>query len=712
MPQIAPAIIGYRQDRIGARLIAMLNVQRFAALTGTEGRFCWLSQPDGPYPELADPTRFFSAGYVARHLRIVSAAPDLTGRGFYPALSKGLNLGGLRAALRDGQGFWTDSNLSVDRVMDEDTASVARQMADLSAAIDLAPALRSALGGARAALARRWGPGRPFAIHVRRGDILDALPWSLSSWPTKYLPDEFFRAFVAQVDGPVIAFSDTPDAVRHLAQGDARIVPVGDLVDLGTLDRAEVDLAEMLLMAGCRLIGAPAQSAFSRAAEVMGAAEVAPLPAALPEPARHAAFDALLTRVIDRPDSFFAPGDLAQSVQYAASHAVSAGRVPALLDLFAQRPEMPDRFPFLYRALAVAAQGAGMAGRAAELAAQGLAHPQMRRRDRSECEQVLTLTRALALPGAAALAGGPDPAAAPARPTAADSPEADFLNQLFRGRAQDSAVMPHLGWQVVMAGGMAARALMLAPELAALMAAAPATHGASPDTPKSDTPKPDTHEPDASPPDMPAAGTPGADPPPSLPVWVLLTDWEELLDNDAHRNALRGSPDLWGKIRPLGPQAAALEQAIVAGDPPPDWPPPDWPPSDWPGPDGNGADMLRRMGFLAAVLRLNGRFRRAYAVLHWLEDTAPAHEVALTAKRLADCAFRSGNDALGKGFMDRALAAAPDNVLLHLSAATRAAQAGQVVRMRRHLAEAQTILPDSALVTRKSRRIRRLLPPA
>ncbi|MEF9604859.1 hypothetical protein O4J55_22060, partial [Paracoccus sp. PXZ] len=105
-----------------------------------------------------------------------------------------------------------------------------------------------ALERARGILAQAGG-GQPLAIHVRRGDILDGDPWSYSSWASKYVPDEFFRAFVAQAQGPVIAFSDTPAAVGHLRQGDPRILPVQELLDPGALSVAERDLLELLLMA-------------------------------------------------------------------------------------------------------------------------------------------------------------------------------------------------------------------------------------------------------------------------------------------------------------------------------------------------------------------------------------------------------------------------------------------------------------------------------
>src|SRR5690606_26495472 len=69
------AIIGFRQDRIGARLICLLNVMRIARKFGVAGRYLWLSQPDGPYPELVDPRDFLDPAFVAAHIDIVARAP-------------------------------------------------------------------------------------------------------------------------------------------------------------------------------------------------------------------------------------------------------------------------------------------------------------------------------------------------------------------------------------------------------------------------------------------------------------------------------------------------------------------------------------------------------------------------------------------------------------------------------------------------------------
>ena len=181
-------------------------------------------------------------------------------------------------------------------------------------------------------IAGRFGRGDPVAIHVRRGDILDVPPWCYSSWATKYVPDEFFRAFISTGEGPVISFSDTPEAVRHLAQGNPRILPVTEVFGDARLPQPARDLLELVLMSECAQVGAPSHSAFSRAAAVAGRCRIVALPGALPEDLRRAAYDALLERVIAAQDSFFAPGDLAQSAGYAARHAVVVGRGAELVD--------------------------------------------------------------------------------------------------------------------------------------------------------------------------------------------------------------------------------------------------------------------------------------------------------------------------------------------------------------------------------------------
>ncbi|WP_258869629.1 hypothetical protein [Paracoccus thiocyanatus] len=357
------------------------------------------------------------------------------------------------------------------------------------------------------------------AIHVRRGDILDGDPWSYSSWASKYVPDEFFRAFVAGVEGPVIAFSDTPAAVEHLRQGCARVVLAHELLDHGALTPAERDLLELLLMAGCAQVGAPSHSAFSRAAAMIGQCRIVALPSALPADRRLAAYDALLDRVIAAPGSFFAPGDLAQSVSYAAGHAAGAGRGAELVDALAGQRALLERFPFLYRELAVLAWTVGRRKKAHGLAQQGLEAPLMRNRDKPQCRQVVLVTQNEAKDGKAGR----------------DGLDAAFLDMVFTGRAAEGPIMPALAYRLLRKGGRAASALALPPELL------PALAQPSPDRDK---------------------GT-------ILPLWALRVDWSEFVREAGPQRELLLWPEFWRKLAPWADDLARIEAALAKGDQPP-----------------------------------------------------------------------------------------------------------------------------------------------
>ena len=505
------AIIGFRQDRIGARLICLLNTLRLARKFGVSGRYLWLSQPDGPYPELVDPRHFLTDDFVAAHIRIVSAAPAREGRQNVRAVAPGMNVQGFARALAEGRRYDCDSMSELVRFIDEDAATVAAEMRAVAADLALTPRLQKALTKARRVIARAGG-GAPVAIHVRRGDILDGDPWSYSSWASKYVPDEFFRAFIDGHDGPVIAFSDTPAAVTHLRRGDPRVLLAAELLDTAALSVAERDLLELLLMAGCAEVGAPSHSAFSRAASVIGGCRILALPPDLPDAARRAAFDAVLDRVITRPDSFFAPGDLAQSAAYAARHAAGAGRGSELVDALGGRRAFLERFPFLYRELAATAWSAGRKQKARRLARQGLDSPLMRNRDKPLCQQVLLVSET----------------------TEPDALGAALVNMLFTGHAAEGPIMPALAGRLLAAGGKTAHMLGFAPDLLPLYA-----------------------QPD------PLGGSG-----PVLPLWLLRIDWFEFIRDPGLQSEALNWPDMWRKMKPAAQGLARVEAALASGTPP------------------------------------------------------------------------------------------------------------------------------------------------
>ena len=94
-----PAIIGFRQDRVGARITGIVSLMRLAHAFGATTRFAWLAQPDGPWPELSDPTAFFTPDFVASHIVVVDRAPPLDGRRSLHAESAHLNRANFARAL-------------------------------------------------------------------------------------------------------------------------------------------------------------------------------------------------------------------------------------------------------------------------------------------------------------------------------------------------------------------------------------------------------------------------------------------------------------------------------------------------------------------------------------------------------------------------------------------------------------------------------------
>ncbi|MDO5631475.1 MAG: hypothetical protein Q4G22_06525 [Paracoccus sp. (in: a-proteobacteria)] len=644
-----PAITGFRQDRVGARIVCLLNVIRLGQEFGVPARFIWLSDPSGPYPELVDPGHFLDAGFVARHIRIVPRGPDLASLRNLGALAPTMDCDLLAKMLARGDRFFCDTAFGALCMIDEGENEVRARLAAIAADLPLSPRLRDQLARLRDRLAQGGEGAAPMAIHVRRGDILDGDPWSLSSWSEKYVPDEFFRAWIDRQPGPVVAFSDTPAAVHHLAQGDPRVMLIDDLLRDQDLLPAERDVLELLVMGDFARIGAPSNSAFSRAAQLVGRARVEPLPMALPRPTLVAAYDALLDRVIDRPDSFFAMGDLAQSLHYAGAHALTTGQGARLARARAQDQALMTAHPFTRLVLAQAALAGGMRELAKDLLAAALEDGRTRRRDRLQCEQMLTLI---------------------------ESEQSDFdidealIEHIFIGRSLGSElVVPIFAARALLADGRAGKALMFPPELAIGL-----VRGTG----------------DGDDPAIAALG--GGTRTRVLPGWLYLMDWAELLPDEISREPLRRYPPLAAKLRIIGPDAAEVEARLEAGEKPP---PPETEKQAW------------RIGLYGAALAAHGRYRRAMQVQSWLHEHRPNDP--LTWKRIADIHFAHGNAHRGMTHLDQALALMRSNPLLQLSKARRMAAVGRRRGAIFHLGRAEGFWPGLNLWVQQRILIQRAL---
>ncbi|RJL15309.1 tetratricopeptide repeat protein [Paracoccus siganidrum] len=511
-----PAIIGFRKDRIGARLIGLLNILRLGRKFGLPARYVWLSEPGGPYPELVDPREFLEAGFVADHIAVVDRAPDLSGRTDLMTLAPTINDAHMARRLAGGELFFSDIAFDVLHFMGEPAPEARAGIAAIAADLPLAPRLARALARAENRLSRLvpGGLAQASAIHMRRGDLLDGDPWSLGAWPAKYVPDEFFRAWAAGQEGAVIVFTDTPAAAHHMAAGDRRIVPIDRLLDLEKLTATERDMLELLLMARCRRIGGPGGSAFSRAAASLGSAEIVMLPQQLPTPRRGEAYQALLDRAIEAPDSFLAPGDLAQSLHYAARHAIAQGQAGRLAEALEGQGALMAAHPFVRRIHAECLLAAGQQDRARAAAQDALADPRLVGRDQRLCRGVLSVMEARAAPDSGDVAE-------------------QFLAAVFSQPAGENAQTAHMAAMLLGRDGPVAQALMFPPALTAGLL--------------------ERNEAGLS----------------LLAPWFYLADWEELLDDEAARRPLLAGPAMHLKLRRLGPAPREADHALTEGTTPP-----------------------------------------------------------------------------------------------------------------------------------------------
>lgn len=197
----------------------------------------------------------------------------------------------------------------------------------------------------------------PFALHVRRGDVLDKEPWCNRNWTAKFAPDEFYTAIISRPNTATVLFSDTPEVAERLSANNPASITIDALIDVQDLSILQRDVVELLLMAHCKTVVAPTLSAFSSSAILIGGMNSVRLPSDLPKGDRTGAYDKVLARILAGPECFYNDGDFAQSFGYAFRHALNVNQhrelYAQLSSIMSTGPTYAFYFP-LAMALAIA----------------------------------------------------------------------------------------------------------------------------------------------------------------------------------------------------------------------------------------------------------------------------------------------------------------------------------------------------------------------
>ena len=310
-------LLSFRNDRMGARLMTLMNTIRIAQDYDIPYAFAW--KTDGrTSEELLQPTQIFDETYFDDHhipmdpfREVVRAARDVA------LLPDDSSEADLRASVASGATFVCQaSNLLV--LPWEESADVAPRYAAAIKALKFSPAVTQAMAAVDATLADSGT-----AFHIRRGDIIYDPITSNQLWSNKYIPREFYevlaKRLIVNPDARILVFSDEPAEITRLKALGPQILGAEDVVPK-SLTLAQRDFIELYAMSRCAAIYGPPGSGFSMTAGLMGNRTVEDVRDVMEDDDRLAALDLLVSRLQDQPDHFLSDGDIGQSLPFAVEH--------------------------------------------------------------------------------------------------------------------------------------------------------------------------------------------------------------------------------------------------------------------------------------------------------------------------------------------------------------------------------------------------------
>lgn len=300
--------IGQRKDRLGARLLMMLTCIRLAEDFGTKYRVNWF--PKGAdAPELDTPSELFDQSWMDSHFlsekQFAKLAADAEP---VSAFLDDRDPSRLLAHLEKGQSVIVEEGFEVFAFPWENLEGIRERYRDFINQITFTPLIRQYMADIETALV---GKGSS-AYHIRRGDILNGLPWKHSNWPAKIEPEELYERHLEKHEGqPAIMFSDQPEILESFCTRYPWLRQMSDIADLSALTRSQRDFLELFAMSRADRIVAPIISAFSSAAARLSGRQRLVFRDVLDETETAEANERLLARARRGPGAFLNPSEAA-----------------------------------------------------------------------------------------------------------------------------------------------------------------------------------------------------------------------------------------------------------------------------------------------------------------------------------------------------------------------------------------------------------------
>jgi tetratricopeptide (TPR) repeat protein len=313
-------IIAHRNDRMGGRLIAMINAMRVADENNLPFRVGWTTH-GWTSEEVRTPSDIFAPAFLAQHFfggeALARIWDDLINLATFDSATPKAML----QQTTQGKSFLSEPAIGQLVLPWEAKETVQKTLPTYFNKIAFSQIVDTAM--------RRIDDGFKGlalrAYHIRRGDIISDPITSEKLWPNKYIPREFYeihiRRFLDEGGDRCIVFSDTPAEIDRLKAIDDRIVSFDDVVPHDGLKAGQRDILELYTMSKCPLVFGPPESAFSQtAAATIGGGQVFAVQSSLEEPEQDRAMTLMSKRMAEPKKYFLGDGDIGQNFPFLKSH--------------------------------------------------------------------------------------------------------------------------------------------------------------------------------------------------------------------------------------------------------------------------------------------------------------------------------------------------------------------------------------------------------
>lgn len=318
MTSISGKIIAFRNDRLGARINALLNAIRVSQDYGLPFAMNWPSH-ESVSPELQNPEHLFSQDFLDAHFFDDVGFQDLHRHAVdLVDITKDETPEAFVKRAQQGQAYLCHDALYRSVLPWENPDDIAARLPDMIPLMGLCTTVRDAMR----TIDTELGTEQLFAYHLRRGDIIDMDKRASNVlWPSKYVPRVFYethikRQLAKDPNTKIVFFSDTQGEVDAFTAMYDQVYSFEDLVGELDLTALQRDFLELYAMSRCATIYAPAASAFSAVAASMGNSAVVPIMQDLNEADHTEALQTLTHRMDATPEVFLGPADLGQNFPF------------------------------------------------------------------------------------------------------------------------------------------------------------------------------------------------------------------------------------------------------------------------------------------------------------------------------------------------------------------------------------------------------------